>query len=124
MIRFILTKIGLLIPTFLGVTLIAFMFIRLLPGDPIELMAGERGVDPERHAELMQQFGFDRPLWLQYLGYIGDVLQGDLGTLDRHQAAGAATEFLTLFPATHRAVGLRHPASPCSSACRPASWRP
>ena len=46
MIRFLLTKIGLLIPTFLGVTLVAFAFIRLLPGDPVELMAGERGCRP------------------------------------------------------------------------------
>jgi dipeptide transport system permease protein len=99
MIRFVLTKIGLLIPTFLGVTLIAFMFIRLLPGDPIELMAGERGVDPARHAQLMQQLGFDRPYWEQYLGYIGDVLTGDLGrSITTKQPV--VSEFLTLFPAT------------------------
>jgi dipeptide transport system permease protein len=99
MVRFLLTKIGLLIPTFLGVTLIAFIFIRLLPGDPIELLAGERGVDPERHARLMAEMGFDRPYWQQYLGYIGDVLQGDLGrSIVTRQPV--LSEFLTLFPAT------------------------
>ena len=99
MVRFLLTKLGLLIPTFLGVTLIAFVFIRLLPGDPIELLAGERGVDPERHARLMAEMGFDRPYWQQYLGYIGDVLQGDLGrSIVTRQPV--LSEFLTLFPAT------------------------
>lgn len=99
MVRFILTKIGLLIPTFIGVTLLAFVFIRLLPGDPIELLAGERGIDPERHARLMAEFGFDRPYWQQYLGYIGDVLQGDLGrSIVTKQPV--LTEFLALFPAT------------------------
>ena len=42
-------------------------------------MAGERGVSPERHAELMAQFGFDRPLWQQYLDYLGGLLHGDFG---------------------------------------------
>jgi dipeptide transport system permease protein len=99
MVRFVLTKFGLLIPTFLGVTLLAFVFIRLLPGDPIEIMAGERGVDPARHAELMAQLGYDRPLWQQYLGYIGDVAQGDLGRSVVTKQPVLA-EFLTLFPAT------------------------
>ena len=99
MIRFVLTKIGLLIPTFIGVTLLAFVFIRLLPGDPIEMMAGERGVAPERHAELMRQMGYDRPLWQQYLRYIAEVAQGDLGkSVVTKQPV--TTEFLTLFPAT------------------------
>ena len=79
MIRFILTKLGLLIPTFLGVTLIAFTFIRILPGDPVELLAGERGVSPERHAQLMSELGFDRPLWQQYLSFLGNLAHGDLG---------------------------------------------
>jgi dipeptide transport system permease protein len=99
LLRFLLTRIGLLVPTFLGVTLIAFLFIRLLPGDPIEILAGERGVDPERHARLMHELGFDRPLWEQYLSYLWDVLQGDLGrSIVTRQPI--MSEFLTLFPAT------------------------
>ncbi|MFO1068810.1 MAG: ABC transporter permease subunit [Geminicoccaceae bacterium] len=99
MLRFLLTKLGLLVPTFLGVTFIAFIFIRLLPGDPIELMAGERGVDPERHARLMAELGYDKPVWQQYAIYIGDVLQGDLGkSIVSRQPV--VQEFLTLFPAT------------------------
>ncbi|MCG8356200.1 MAG: ABC transporter permease subunit [Kiloniellales bacterium] len=99
MLRFLLSRIGLLIPTFVGVTLIAFGFIRLIPGDPIEVLAGERGVSPERHAELMAEFGYDRPWWEQYAGFVGNVLQGDLGkSIVTKQPV--LDEFLTLFPAT------------------------
>ncbi|MGH3441943.1 MAG: peptide ABC transporter permease, partial [Nitriliruptorales bacterium] len=48
MLRFVFTRLGVLIPTFLGVTIVAFSLIRLIPGDPIELLVGERGIDPER----------------------------------------------------------------------------
>ncbi len=88
-----------LLPTFFGVTLVAFGFIRLIPGDPIELLAGERGVTPERHAELMKQFGYDRPIWEQYLSYLNNLLHGDLGrSLVTKQPV--LQDFFTLFPAT------------------------
>jgi dipeptide transport system permease protein len=99
MLRFLLTRILLVVPTFLGVTLAAFAFIRLIPGDPIELLVGERGISPERHAELLRQMGFDRPLWAQYLEFLGNVLSGDLGrSIVTKQPV--LQEFLTLFPAT------------------------
>jgi len=88
-----------LVPVFFGVTLVAFGFIRALPGDPVEVLAGERGVTPERHAELMAQMGFDQPIWQQYLSYVGDVLQGDLGT-SLITNRPVLEEFLELFPAT------------------------
>ena len=62
MLRFVLNRLGLLIPTFIGVSIISFTFIRVLPGDPILLLAGERGVTPERYAQLKVLLGFDRPL--------------------------------------------------------------
>ena len=99
MFRFILTRLGLVIPTFIGVTLIAFSFIRLIPGDPIELLVGERGIAPERHAELLAKMGFDRPLWEQYLDFLGQLLQGDLGRSIVTKKP-IFDEFLTLFPAT------------------------
>jgi dipeptide transport system permease protein len=99
MLRFLLNRIGLLIPTFVGVSIVSFAFIRLLPGDPILLLAGERGVSPERYAELEERFGFDRPLIVQYLDYLWGILHGDLGTsiVTKRPVLG---EFLTLFPAT------------------------
>ncbi|MCI1000262.1 ABC transporter permease subunit [Ochrobactrum sp. C6C9] len=79
MFRFILNKLIYLVPTFIGITIVAFAFVRVLPGDPVLLMAGERGVSPERHAELMAQLGFDRPIWQQYLDYVWNLLHGDFG---------------------------------------------
>jgi dipeptide transport system permease protein len=99
MLRFLLTRLLLLVPTFIGITIAAFSFIRLLPGDPILVMAGERSVAPERHAELMRQFGFDRPLWQQYLEYFGNALSGDLGR-SLVTKRPVFDEFMTLFPAT------------------------
>ena len=99
MFRFLITKLTQLIPTFIGITVLSFAFIRLLPGDPVTLLAGERGVTPERHAELMTLFGYDKPIWQQYFYYVADILQGDLGkSVVTKQPV--LQEFFTLFPAT------------------------
>ena len=99
MLSFLVRRLLTFVPTFFGVTVIAFAFIRLLPGDPIALLAGERGVSPERHAELARQFGFDQPLWRQYLDYLWGILHGDLG-ISFVTKKPVLTEFFTLFPAT------------------------
>ena len=99
MLRFILHRLLLIVPTFIGITLVAFVFIRMLPGDPVLLMAGERAVSPERHAELMAQFGFDRPLWQQYADYIGGLLHGDFG-YSFSSKKPVLGEFMARFPAT------------------------
>jgi dipeptide transport system permease protein len=99
MLRFVIARLGVLIPTFLGVTIVAFGLIRLIPGDPIQVLAGERGLDPERHARLMAEYGLDQPLWQQYLAYLGGVLQGDLGQSIVTKRP-VLSEFMALFPAT------------------------
>ena len=99
MLRFILVRVSLIAPTFVGVTLLAFVLIRLVPGDPIETMAGERGLDPERHARLRAEYGFDRPVLVQYGIYISRVLQGDLGK-SIVTSEPVISEFTSLFPAT------------------------
>ena len=99
MVRFLLSKLLYLIPTFLGITIVAFGFVRILPGDPVLLMAGERGVSPERHAELSAQLGFDKPVVMQYLDFLGRLLQGDLGN-SLVTKRPVLDEFLALFPAT------------------------
>jgi dipeptide transport system permease protein len=99
MIRFLLTRLSLIVPTFLGITLLAFVLIRLVPGDPIETLAGERGMDQTRHEALRKEYGFDKPLLVQYAVYIGHVLRGDLGrSLITHEPV--LSEFRSLFPAT------------------------
>src|SRR3954468_3648178 len=99
MFRFFLTRFSLIIPTFIGVTLLTFALIRLVPGDPVELMAGERGISPERHAELRAAMGLDKPLLVQYANYIVNVVRGDLGQSGVTRTP-VLDEFLTLFPAT------------------------
>lgn len=99
MIGFLLRRILLLTPTLFGITLVAFGFVRVLPGDPVLLMAGERGLSPERYAQALHNFGYDQPLWRQYLTYLTDLLQGDFGTSIVTKKP-VLSEFLTLFPAT------------------------
>ncbi len=99
MLRYLLSKLLTFLPTFFGVTLISFSFIRVLPGDPIIVMAGERGLSDERYQELVKQFGFDRPLMEQYFDYLSGVLQGDLGQSFVTKRP-VWDEFFALFPAT------------------------
>ena len=99
MLRFILTRVSLIIPTFIGVTLLTFALIRLVPGDPILLLVGERDIDPKRHAELRADLGLDKPLFTQYGIYISGVVRGDLGRSIVTKEP-VLNEFLALFPAT------------------------
>ncbi|MEX5714499.1 hypothetical protein IC615_05160 [Serratia ureilytica] len=80
MLQFILRRLGLVIPTFIGITLLTFAFVHMIPGDPVTIMAGERGISAERHAQLMAEMGLDKPLYQQYFSYVSNVLHGDLGT--------------------------------------------
>ncbi|MFI4987348.1 MAG: ABC transporter permease subunit [Alphaproteobacteria bacterium] len=99
MLRFIFTRLILIIPTFIGITLLTFLLVHAVPGDPIEILAGERGISAERHAELLHEYGMDRPLYVQYFVYMGHVLKGDLGlSLVTHSSV--IGEFAQLFPAT------------------------
>ncbi|HZT20976.1 MAG TPA: ABC transporter permease [Dongiaceae bacterium] len=77
-LKFILGRLLQLIPVLLGITLIAFLLLRVLPGDPATLILGQRGT-PEDIARLTAQLGLDRPLWQQYLGFLGDLLRGSFG---------------------------------------------
>ncbi|RXZ44965.1 ABC transporter permease subunit [Crenobacter cavernae] len=99
MFSFILRRIGVLIPTFFGVTLITFGLIRLIPGDPIEVMVGERMLDPQMHADALHRLGLDKPLPAQYLDYLTNLFHGNLGeSLVTRDSVWH--EFTTLFPAT------------------------
>nr|WP_325248974.1 ABC transporter permease subunit [Amylibacter sp.] len=99
MLNYVLSRLLTFVPTFFGVTLISFGFIRALPGDPIIVMAGERGIGQERYDQLAAQFGFDRPLYVQFWEYFTGVLQGDLGNSFVTKKP-VWDEFFALFPAT------------------------
>jgi dipeptide transport system permease protein len=99
MLRLLLQRLATLIPTLIGITLVAFGLIRLVPGDPVEVMMGERRLDPEQHAEMLHRLGLDQPLHVQYLEYVGRLLHGDLGqSLVSREAV--SKDFAALFPAT------------------------
>lgn len=99
MFGFLLRRLALVIPTFLGITLLAFSLIHLIPGDPVQVMAGERRLDPEFHAQVLKQLGLDRPLWEQYGSYLWKALHLNLGeSFVTHEPVWS--EFLKLFPAT------------------------
>ncbi len=78
MSRYVLRRLMLLVPTLLLVTLLVFSIIRLLPGDIVTLMMSEQGYAGDR-AQLERMLGLDRPFHRQYLTYLGNALQGDLG---------------------------------------------
>lgn len=99
MFGFLLRRAGLVIPTFLGITLLVFSLIHMIPGDAVEAMSGERGMDPARYAQLRHEFGLDRPLYVQYADYLGNLLHGNLGnSIVTHEPV--MREFAALFPAT------------------------
>ena len=99
MFAFLLRRLGLVAPTFLGITLLVFALLRLIPGDPVEALSGERGMTEERYTRLIHEFGLDRPLPVQYGDYVWKALHGDLGlSTITHEPVFA--EFMARFPAT------------------------
>ncbi|MFC0309099.1 ABC transporter permease subunit [Gallibacterium trehalosifermentans] len=99
MFQFIFKRIAMVIPTFIGITLLTFALIHLIPGDPIEIRMGERGLSPEVHQQMMQQLGLDKSLPEQYINYLKGIAQGDFGTSFKNNVP-VLEEFLSLFPAT------------------------
>ena len=99
MLVYLIRRVALTVPTFLALMFATFYAIRLVPGDPVEVRMGERGVSPERLAALRHELGLDLPVWRQFLDYAGHILRGDFGVSLATQQK-VLTEFLTLFPAT------------------------
>jgi dipeptide transport system permease protein len=99
MVHFLTRRLAMVIPAFIGVTLLTFALIHLIPGDPVMLMAGERGIDAQRHAILKAQLGLDQPLHIQYAKYVMGIFHGDLGKSIVTKKP-VFDEFMTLFPAT------------------------
>ena len=99
MFRFLLKRLALTLPTFFALMFVTFVMIRLVPGDPIEVRRGERGISPERLEQLRHEMGLDQPIWKQFLDYVWAILHGDFGTSIVSKAP-ILNEFATLFPAT------------------------
>src|SRR5437660_940505 len=99
MLIYLIRRIALTIPTFLALMFLTFVAIRLVPGDPVEVRMGERGVSAERLAMLRHQLGLDLPVWRQFLDYAEHIARGDFGVSLATQQK-VLVEFFTLFPAT------------------------
>tara|TARA_Y100001954_G_scaffold33032_1_gene31276 strand:- start:2765 stop:3781 length:1017 start_codon:yes stop_codon:yes gene_type:complete len=87
------------IPTAIGISLIAFLLIRLIPGDPVMLLLGERGSDPIVYEKMKTSLGLDLPWYEQYWSFITKAFSGDFGTSIISKNS-VWEEFKTLFPAT------------------------
>lgn len=93
------SKIWQIATTLIGISLVAFFLIRLVPGDPVTLLIGERGASPEAIAELKARIGLDRPLIEQYGLFVWNAVRGDLG-VSILSGRSVASEFLERFAAT------------------------
>ena len=80
MFIYTINRIIQLIPVLLILSIIVFSFVHLLPGDVIDVLAGEEDIeDPEVRAALEKEFGLDQPIYIQYFAWLGRVVQGDFG---------------------------------------------
>jgi len=99
LLKYFLRRLALTAPTFLALMFVTFVAIRLVPGDPVEVRVGERGISPERLAYFRHELGLDQPVWKQFADYIWQLFHGDFGTsLVTNEKV--LTEFMALFPAT------------------------
>ena len=84
LLRYIIQRVWQLVPVLILVSIAVFLIVRLIPGDPVLVMMG---VDPEERARIseaqyqamQQQLGLDRPIYVQYVNWLGRIIQGDMG---------------------------------------------
>jgi peptide/nickel transport system permease protein len=98
MLRFVVRRLALMVPVLVGLSILLFVWIRALPGDPARALLGERAT-PQAIARVTKVYGFDDPLLKQYFTYVGRLLHGDFGTSTRDGRSVVST-FFEQFPAT------------------------
>ncbi|MEV5611988.1 ABC transporter permease [Streptomyces sp. NPDC052225] len=97
--RYVIRRLLQMIPVFIGATLLIFLMVNVM-GDPIAGLCGDRACDPATEAQLKTEYGLDKPVWQQYLTYMGNVFTGDFGTAFNGQKV---TELMSsAFPVTIR----------------------
>ncbi|MFE4971823.1 ABC transporter permease [Kitasatospora sp. NPDC056651] len=93
--RFVARRLLQMIPVFFGTTLLIFLMVHALPGDPVAAMWGDKAPDPAQVAALKHTMGLDKPMLQQYLDYMGNLLTGDFGkTLAQRPVRDVITEAL------------------------------
>ncbi|MFF2325135.1 MULTISPECIES: ABC transporter permease [unclassified Streptomyces] len=78
--RYVARRLLQMIPVFLGTTLLIFLMVYTLPGDPVRGLFGDKGADPATLAAIRHQLGLDQPILQQYWNYMTGLLHGDFGT--------------------------------------------
>src|SRR5215207_10891571 len=80
MTKYVLYRLVAAVPVVFGVTLLVFLMVRIVPGDPVDIMlANQRGVKPETKEAMRRQLGLDKPIPEQYVRFLFNSLQGDFG---------------------------------------------
>ncbi|MCL4499520.1 MAG: peptide ABC transporter permease, partial [Chloroflexi bacterium] len=79
MLGYIAKRLFQIVPVFIGTTLLLFIAMYIVPGDPVGLMTGGRSVDQARHREIRRQLNLDKPVYRQYALYMERLAGGDLG---------------------------------------------
>jgi peptide/nickel transport system permease protein len=99
MLRFLAQRLLVLVPVLLGVSMLSFLLLYLIPGDVVDILMGQESGDPARLAEMRRLFGIDRSLPARYAAWLGEVMRGDLG---RSFVTGRTvlSEVMTAFPVT------------------------
>jgi peptide/nickel transport system permease protein len=99
MLRFLSQRFLVLIPVLLGVSMLSFLLLYLIPGDVVDILMGQESGDPARLAEMRRLFGIDRSLPARYAEWLSEALRGDLGRsfVTRRPVL---SEILTAFPVT------------------------
>jgi len=98
MLTYIIRRLLSMVPVLIGVSIIVFLFIHMIPGDPAVAILGERAT-PEAVARMRTELGLDKPIWEQYFIYIGNIFQGDWGRSIRSNTP-IIDEIRVKFPAT------------------------
>ncbi len=87
------------LPTLFGISFLSFVLIRLIPGDPVMLLLGERGADPETYKHMQEALGLHLPWYEQYFTFLKGIFSGEMGTSIISKQS-VSSEFWARFPAT------------------------
>ncbi len=104
MLAYVLRRLAAAVPVVFGITIVAFLLIHLVPGDPAKILLFGTNATPAQLANLRRQLGLEDPLWRQYLSFISQLLHGDLGTSYLTQNS-VAHEILSRTPSTLELTG-------------------
>ena len=119
----ILRRIVASVPLIIGVVLVVFIFMRLTPGDPVDIMMGHSGnVSTQEIDSLRNQFHLDQPLAVQVKDYLLQVAHGDLGTSFKMNKPVLTLIFGALPATVEQAVVPVWPPRSSVFPCRPSGW--